>query len=74
MTPTELRATLARLGLSQTEAAKLLGVSRKSITNWLAQPGTPSSRPIPEVVVRMLLMIEDVPQAMRFLLAASAFR
>jgi hypothetical protein len=42
LTPTEIRTAIARLGLSQVEAARLLGVAPATFRRWLMQPGTPS--------------------------------
>lgn len=36
MTPTDLRATLTRLGLSQVGAAKVLGVNDRTVRRWIA--------------------------------------
>lgn len=49
MTPAELRATLSRLGLPQTGAAKLLGVDGRTVRRWIA-----GEIPVPELVARVL--------------------
>lgn len=56
MTPTALRATLAALGLTQAEAAHMLGVDERTIRRWLA-----GERKIPEPAARLLGLIEAYP-------------
>lgn len=53
MTPAELILTLARLGLSQARAARVLDVSEATVSRWIAgkQPCTG-----PAVVALRLLM------------------
>ena len=44
MTPAEIRAALATLGLTQAEAAKRLGVTLRTVQHWVAgtrNPGQP---------------------------------
>ena len=53
MTPTAFLATIHRLGLSQSGAATLLGVSRGAVTRW-AQ----GTRAIPGPVVRLLALLD----------------
>lgn len=36
MTPTDLRATITRLGLSQVGAAKVLGIDDRTMRRWIA--------------------------------------
>ena len=36
MTPRQLRAALKRLGLSQSEAARRLGIQQSTMNRWLA--------------------------------------
>lgn len=55
MTPTDLRAQLARLGLTQTGAARLLGVNPRTVRRWLEDGD------IPPPVVRLLGAMEAVP-------------
>lgn len=50
MTPDEIRATLARLGLPQTGAARLLGVDARTFRRWC------SGDPMPELAARVLRM------------------
>lgn len=59
MTHTDLRASLARLGLTQTGAARLVGVSPREMRRWIA-----GDRAIPETVARLMHLAEDVPGAM----------
>lgn len=54
MTPADLRATLARLGLPQTGAAKLLGVEARQVRRWLA-----GEVPVPVLVCRVLRLMES---------------
>ena len=63
MTPTTLRATLARLSLTQGAAAALLGVNPRTMRRWLA-----GDREMPEPAVRLLAVIEyGPPSVMAFL-------
>jgi transcriptional regulator with XRE-family HTH domain len=48
MTPTQYRAALQQLGLSQREAAQMLGISLNSSNGYA------NGRPIPEPVARLL--------------------
>jgi DNA-binding transcriptional regulator YiaG len=55
MTPTELRALLVTLGLSQAGAGRVLGVATRTVQQWAA-----GDRDIPETVRRILtLMVEE---------------
>ena len=64
MTPTDFRATLARLSLTQGAAAALLGVNPRTMRRWLA-----GDREMPEPAVRLLAVIEhQPPSVMAFLL------
>jgi DNA-binding transcriptional regulator YiaG len=63
MTPTDLRARLARLGLSQTGAARLLGVDDRTMRRWLADSDTPGARYVPGPAQRLLYLFEAVPGA-----------
>ena len=49
MTPDELRTQLARLGLTQTGAARLLGVSDRTVRYWAA-----GEKPIPKSVEMLM--------------------
>jgi len=49
MTPADLRAALARLGLSQSEAARYCGVDPRSMRRWLR-----GDRRIPGPVVELV--------------------
>ncbi len=49
MTPQEFRRALARLGLSQLQAAKHLGVAPRTVRYWVAKDRM-SRTPIPEPV------------------------
>jgi len=61
MTPTEFRSTLARLGLTQSGAARLLGVGDRTVRGWAEPPDSPGNRSIPESAIRLLGLIEHVP-------------
>ena len=47
MTPDSLRRWRLSLGLTQSEAAQRLHVSRRAVQNWEAGAGSPSHRPPP---------------------------
>lgn len=49
MTPAQLRDALARLGLSQTGAARLMGVDARTVRYWAA-----GEREIPAPVEKLL--------------------
>lgn len=51
MTSTQYRTALAKLGLSQREAALMLGVSLR------ASNGYATNRPIPETVAKLLRLV-----------------
>lgn len=53
MTPTEYRAAIKRLGLSQVKAGHLLGVDGRTSQKWAN-----GERAIPPPVARLLLYIE----------------
>jgi transcriptional regulator with XRE-family HTH domain len=54
MTATELRATLEGLGITHAEAARILGIDRRTIRRYLAGPGEPSGRAIPVSTAKIL--------------------
>ena len=51
-TPDALRAQRRRAGLTQSQAAKLLGVSRRSIAGWET-----GERPMPRALWTLFLML-----------------
>lgn len=53
MTPTEYRAAIARLGLSQVAAGKLLGVDGRTSQKWAL-----GERAVPPPVARLLAYME----------------
>lgn len=55
MTGPELRATLHRLGLSQVEAARLLGTTGNTVSKWAC-----GYQPVPQWVERDLWLAETV--------------
>lgn len=57
MTPTEFRAAIARLGLSQTAAARELGVAPRTLRRWCADP---QQAAVPGPVVRLLALMESL--------------
>ena len=62
MPPDDLRALLARLGLSQMGLARLLAVNPRTVRGWCA-----GTRPPPEIVRRFLLVLAAHPRAVRTL-------
>lgn len=53
MTPTELRAALERLGLPQTGAAKMLGVTDRTVRFWIS-----GKREVPHSVFLTFYLME----------------
>ena len=60
MTGPELRSVLASLGLTTGQAARELGVNRRTVGRWLA-----SDQPIREPIVRAIRTLEKQPEAWR---------
>ena len=54
MTPADLSATISRLGISQAEAARLLGVDRASVTRWVR-----GKVPVPGPVARLVWLLDQ---------------
>ncbi len=52
MTPTDFRNTLARLGLSQTGASRVLGVSDRQVRRWAS-----GDIEVPQPVAKILRMM-----------------
>jgi DNA-binding transcriptional regulator YiaG len=69
MTPEALRATLARLGLTQSGAARLLGVRVTTMQRWCS-----GDREMPPPAARLLWAMERHPELIEELrgLAAAA--
>lgn len=63
-TPAAIRATLVRLNLSQTRAARLLGVDARTVRRWIA-----GDIPVPVPVCRLLGAAEAVPGVLGYLIA-----
>ena len=61
MTPTEFRSSLARLGLTQSGVARMIGVGDRTVRGWAEPPDSPGNRTIPETAIRLLDLIEHVP-------------
>ncbi len=55
MTPAEVRASLARLGLSQSKAARVIGVNPRTVRNWCAEP---QRAPVPAYIRLLLRLME----------------
>ncbi len=68
MTPAALRAQLGRLGLTQTAAARLLGVDPRTMRRWIA-----GERDISPPAAFLLALLEAEPR-IRALLAEMADR
>ena len=58
MTPDVLRETLARLGISHTGAARLLGIDARTMRRWLS-----GSTDVPEIASRLLGLLVRDPSA-----------
>lgn len=56
MTPPDLRAQLAHLGLTQAGAAALVGVDDRTMRRWIA-----GDRAVPEPVARLLWACQQFP-------------
>jgi hypothetical protein len=67
MTPADLRAALRRLGLSQIEAATLLGVGRNTVNGWVTEEGGRNHRRVPPWLPRVLAVLEAHPEAIETL-------
>ena len=59
MTPTELRELLAALGLSQSEAARLLGVHDRTPRRWTA--GELDIPPTAQRLLKLMLALKLTP-------------
>lgn len=61
MTPEALRACLARLGLTQSGAARLLGVRVTTMQRWAGSAGAGGLRRPPSVLPALLIAMERRP-------------
>lgn len=52
MTPTQFRAAIAKLELSQVRAAQFLGYTDKTVRRWIA-----AEHPIPESAAKLLRLM-----------------
>lgn len=64
VTPERLRSAAEGLGVSQTEFAALMGLDGRTMRRYMASPDTPTSRPIPPLVARMVYLLECQPRAL----------
>jgi DNA-binding transcriptional regulator YiaG len=62
MTPDELKATLERLGLTQTALARLLGISDRTVRRWCQ-----GASDVPQGAARLVKALETVPELRRVL-------
>ncbi len=62
MAPSELRAAILRLCLTESGSARVLGVQPRTMRRWLA-----GEREIPEMAERMLFLFHRIPEAIRML-------
>lgn len=62
MTPTQLRTTLARIGLTQAGAARLIGVGDRTFRRWACD-----EQSIPVPIVRLFALLERDPTAVAWL-------
>jgi hypothetical protein len=58
-----IRETLARLSLTQTGAARLIGVHSRTVRGWCEPPSGKGHRDVPAPVWRLLDLMEHVPGA-----------
>jgi len=70
MTAAELRTILSRLGLTQPQAAELLGVSLRAIESYLAKPDSAGARVIPAPTAKLLRLIANGRVSLRQVRAA----
>ena len=60
MTSNELRAVLAELGITQTDFARLIGVTARAVTLWMSD-----ERPIPGPVIAYVRVMQLLPANLR---------
>lgn len=65
MTPTELRATLDRLGLSQAVLARMVDTERQAVWRWLLDPAHANARATPHWLPSWLAMFERLTPEQR---------
>ena len=61
-TPTNLRLAITKLGVTQAELARLLGVAPQSVRNWLMPIGTKSRRNMDYEMWLKVLELLDVSE------------
>lgn len=71
MTGADVRGQLDRLGLSQREAARLLGIHEATFHRYVRDSVRPSATALPPPVARLLDICEHVPGALDRLRAHS---
>ena len=59
-TPTNLRLAIEKLGVTQAELSRLLGVAPQSVRNWLMPVGTKSRRNMDHEIWLKVLELLDV--------------
>lgn len=60
MTAAQLRAVLDRLGLSQSEASRLLGIDPRTMRRWVLD-----EQPVPSPVAILFRLLDECPAALR---------
>jgi DNA-binding transcriptional regulator YiaG len=60
VTPAQLRAVLDRLGLSQSEAARLLSIDPRTMRRWVLD-----EQPVPAPVAILFRLLDECPAALR---------
>lgn len=60
MSPQHLRAILDRLGLSQSEASRLLGIDPRTMRRWVLD-----EQPVPSPVAILFRLLDECPAARR---------
>lgn len=61
MSAAELRAILDRLGLSQSEASRLLGIDPRTMRRWVLD-----EQPVPAPVAILFRLLDECPAAWRY--------
>jgi DNA-binding transcriptional regulator YiaG len=64
MSPDDLKDMLARLGFSQSGAARILGVDSRTVRRWIA-----GDRDIPAPAVVFFRLLDEFPDALHYVKA-----